>query len=173
MNMPDRSRVMPVAGILAPVCAVIAARVLFSAGPSVAPAAEPAVPTQLNLTPTPPASVALTTEQTAALRYVTQTPPAREVDSPMARPQEPEVEPVRPVQVEPDRPAYDPTQDLELSSVVGAGERAFASINGRIFRLGEQVLEEWTLTSVDVRNRTATLTHADGQVRVLHHNRND
>ena len=170
LHHPDLSRLLPVVCILAPVCAVVAARVCFTVGPAEAPAAVPAGQLLPSLTTaSTPGRTRLTDSQTAALAYLGSLQRGDELDSPMARPSAPAAGPISKDPGQPAMPSYDPTQDLALSSVMGTGPRAIASISGRIYRLGEEIIAGWTLTSVDVRNRTATLTNADGRVCVLQH----
>ncbi|MCC7389343.1 MAG: hypothetical protein IT431_11295 [Phycisphaerales bacterium] len=170
LQRPDAARLLPVAGILAPVCAVLAARVFFTVGPAEAPGAVPAGQALPSLTTAAaPGRTRLTDAQAAALAYLGSLTRGEEIDSPMARPSAPTAGPIT---ADPDLPAvpsYDPTQDLALSSVMGTGPRGIASISGRIYRLGEEIIAGWTLTAVDVRNRTATLTNTDGRVCVLRH----
>jgi len=47
----------------------------------------------------------------------------------------------------------DPDPIIEISSVMGAGERTFATINGRVCRTGDTVAPGWTLIRIDAPAR--------------------
>lgn len=171
---PGSGRFMPLVGILAPMAAVLAARVLSATGPAEAPAAEleptGAPAAMLQATPTAPS---LTHEQAAAVEYVAALAQQEITRSPMMRPApEPEIEPT-PETVRAAPPSEDPRDDLTLLSVVGKGDRAIASISGRIYRLGDEVVEGWRIQAIDVRERRVTLAHADGRECILEPERDD
>lgn len=174
ISTPGSGRFMPLVGILAPMAAVLAARVLSATGPAEAPAAEleptdtPAAMLQ-GMVATPP----LTDEQTAVVEYVAALAQQVITRSPMMRPApEPKVEPTTgTVRAAP--PPEDPSDDLTLLSVLGKGDRAIASISGRIYRLGDEVVEGWRIQAIDVRERRVTLAHADGRECILKPERDD
>jgi len=163
----EPGRLLSLAAILAPLGAVIVARALVGGGPAQAPAAELELPTLPTVgLVSAPATPSLTPEQVAAAEYLSSAQLSGH-GSPMAKPVAPKIEPVVEVRVTPPTPKVDPTDDLGLSSVMGKGQRAVALISGRIYRIGDEVREGWTLTAVDVQSRTATLTHGDGRTCVL------
>lgn len=55
------------------------------------------------------------------------------------------------------KPKEEPDPQLEISSVMGAGDRAFASINGRVYRLGDTVATGWILEAIDAPARRVTI----------------
>lgn len=168
ISKPGSGRFMPLVGILAPMAAVLAARVLSATGPAEAPAAvpEPASIPAAMLQATP-AAPPLTDAQTAAVEYVAALERQAITRSPMMRSApEPKVEPTtETVRAAP--PPEDPSDDLALLSVLGQGDRAIASISGRVYRLGDEVVEGWRIQAIDVRERRVTLAHADGRECIL------
>lgn len=166
----EPGRLIPLAGILTPIGAVVLVRLIFAAGPAEAPAAPatfPIIPAAeaAPATPTDPPTPA----QITAIDYLRGLTDGGAIHSPMARPSAPAEEPVTHAPPPPPPPNYDPSQDLSLSSVVGSAERGIASINGRIYRIGQEVVEGWVLTAVDARSRTAALTGPGGRTCVLEH----
>ncbi len=156
----DRSRFFPLAGIAAPVTAVMIARVMLSAGPSVAPAAglepydqlPPAVPTNAS---------APSEAQEAVIRFLATLPSDGELRSPMAKPILPErVE--HPPHEPPVAEREDPCEMLVLNSIVSKGNRALASIGNKIYRIGEEPLPGWIITRIDASGRVVVLRHSDG-----------
>ena len=174
LRSPGSGRYLPLAGILAPMAAVLAARVLSSTGPAEAPAAEPepaSTPAAV-LQPTV-AAPPLTDGQAAAVEYAAGLAGRAITRSPMVRPApeqttEPKTETLRAAP-----PPKDPVDDLTLLSVVGKGDRAIASISGRIYRLGDEVVDGWRIQAIDVRERRVTLAHADGRECILKPERDD
>lgn len=49
-----------------------------------------------------------------------------------------------------------------VSSVLGRGRGAMASINQRIFKIGDELDESWRVVSIDSVRRTVTVEHTDG-----------
>lgn len=167
-------RYLPLAGILAPMGAVIVARVFFAAGPAEAPAAQasaaPLPTVGLTAAVAPPV---LTDSQRAAIRYMDSLRDLGASRSPMARPEPPATTPPKLGTVAPAPPPDNPADDLTLNSLLGQGDRAVASISGRLYRVGGEVASGWRLTAVDVRARRVTLTHTDGRECTLERRADD
>ena len=158
------SRLLPIAGIVGPVSAVLIARAMLSIGPNEAPAAEVQDQHALGAAPiVVPARV--TDAQRAALAYFPQLPAAGNVRSPMMAP----IVDERPEPV-PERQAEkldDPSRMLVLNSVVGKGDRALASIDNRIYRVGEEPMPGWTILVINAADRTVLLRHSSGTEAIL------
>ncbi len=162
----DRSKLLPLAGIVVPVTAVLIARMMLSAGPRVAPAAGLDAYDQLP----PVVSVAATPisqTQQAAINYLASLPSDGKPRSPMTRPRVREIV-ERPLE-QPVEQVEDPTKRLVLNSIVGKGNRALASISNKIYCVGESPLPEWTITQIDTSGRVVVLRHTNGtEVRLAY-----
>lgn len=155
----DRSKLLPLAGIIVPVTAVMIARMMLSAGPRVAPAAGLDAYDQLPPVVSVAASPISQTQQ-AAIDYLASLPSGDEPRSPMVKPRVPErVERPREQPVE---QIEDPAKRLVLNSIVGKGNRALASISNNIYCVGESPLPEWEITRIDTSGRIVVLRHTNG-----------
>jgi len=56
-----------------------------------------------------------------------------------------------------------PTLGLKLTAVLGNADDQLASINGRIYHIGDSVRKGLKLTAIDQRNARVTLTDDDGK----------
>jgi hypothetical protein len=62
---------------------------------------------------------------------------------------------------EDDRPVALEVPDVEVTSLA-EGREKIAIINGKVIRIGEPVLEGWTLASIDVTSQSVLLRHTTG-----------
>ncbi|MDQ7013735.1 MAG: hypothetical protein Q9O74_07545 [Planctomycetota bacterium] len=155
----DSARLIPLAGIMAPVTAVLIARVMLSAGPSAAPAA--GLDAYDQLPPVAPVVTSPITEaQQTAIDYLASLPSGGDLRSPMAQPKVREALELPPEQLV--EQIEDPTTRLVLNSIVGKGNRALASISNNIYCVGESPLPEWTITQIDTSGRVVVLRHSNG-----------
>jgi hypothetical protein len=112
----------------------------------------------------------LTPEQLKAAEWVKQL-----MKTPLASPLNHPVEVVikKPVVVEPDQvlppppPRESPIQGLKLTAVMGNDDGQLASINGKIFRIGDDVRTGLRLTGIDARNSLITLETRSGEQFVI------
>lgn len=174
LDRPQPERLLPLAGILTPIAAIALARVLLSAGPAEAPAA---VPGMIDLSRTDAAiasgSASITDRQAAALEYLKTVERGPSLRSPMATPAPPPVQTDPGGLVTPLPQPEDPRESLTLTSVVGKGDRAIASISGRIYRVGDDLADGWQIATIDVAHRQVVLTNQDGRECVLSHHMKD
>lgn len=82
-----------------------------------------------------------------------------------ARPAEPDSLMSHPVDI----PAIpeSPIAHLVLNSVAGTGDRVMASINNRVYRVGQEPVPGWVVRSIDTKRRTVVLGHSSGAVGTL------
>lgn len=163
MKLPDvdSKQMVQVMGLVGPVVGLIAVRLLLGSGPADAPAAVNAegasqVETVVEI-PTPK----LSTQQQAALAWIESHPIEDELTSPMYRESvmaEPEIEPMVDAV-----PEIEPlANQCRLSSTAGKGNRRVASINGRLYRIGEEVADGWFIVDINVEKRTVMCRHSSG-----------
>lgn len=161
INELDRSRLLPLAGLIAPLGAVLLARILLSAGPSAAPAAGLDAYDQLPSV-VPVVASPLSDTQRAAMNYLASLPSGSNARSPMTKPSVQEhVE--RPPEEEPVERIEDPTNRLVLNSIMGKGSRALASISNKVYHVGERPLPDWEIAEIDASGRVVVLRHSSGQ----------
>ncbi|VAX42625.1 hypothetical protein MNBD_PLANCTO03-567 [hydrothermal vent metagenome] len=162
------SQVLPLAGMITPLAAVLVVRIMFGGGPAEAPAAmlesASALPADLA---TETQATPLTDEQQAAIDFLRIEVTPRPLRSPLARPAAPMVvdEPIVPEQFEP-KPD-DPSEHLVLTSIVGKGDRALASLSGKVYRIGDEVGPSWHLSEINTAERQITITSESGETRVM------
>lgn len=53
---------------------------------------------------------------------------------------------------------------FRLTGVIERGQKPLAAINGKVFRVGEEVAPGWTLISVHGGDRSVEIRHEDGRV---------
>ena len=175
LNAKTRSQLVLAVTLVAPVLTVQAARLLVMPGASLGAAAAATVGSRSGLPPiagqpTKP----LTAEQLRATTWLmSRTRPLR-VRSPMDRPDPKPVDPAPQAEV----PAPPPTiqahetaapSNLLLTGLIAGGARndALASINHKVYRVGDSVATNWALTEIDARNRLVIITGPDGrQIRL-------
>ncbi len=56
---------------------------------------------------------------------------------------------------------------ITLSSVMKSGGVAVAAIQGKLYRQGDRIAPEWTVTAIDDKTGSVTLQHNSGSQRVL------
>lgn len=50
-----------------------------------------------------------------------------------------------------------------VKTVMGAGDRVMASINGKVYRVGDQPIPGWTIRAMDAKSKRVDLAGPDGQ----------
>jgi hypothetical protein len=141
------------------------APVLINTGPAPAPALTPVA--------AQPAT-ALTPEQEKAAEWVAKLPTKYELKSPLNHPVDlpPPVAPTTP-QAEapkaepPPVPRINPILGLRLTAVLGNEDEQLASINGKIYKIGDVVRKGLKLSAIDQRNARIILTEDDGTTYVI------
>lgn len=120
--------------------------------------------------PVPTAAKPLSPEQHAAAEWVRQLPDTITLTSPLNHPTEVQ----KPVVVEvPDTPVHtplprtNPVGSLRLTGVMGTEGDQLAAVNGRIYRVGDEVRPGLKLTSIDARAQRITLTDREGETYEL------
>jgi hypothetical protein len=64
-------------------------------------------------------------------------------------------------------PEKAPPPEFTLTSVAGRGDRGFAMIDGTLRRVGEELVEGWTVREIDTAGRTVRVAGPEGIVLVL------
>ncbi len=149
-----------VAAAAAPIVAVQVARLLAGGGPGHAAAAVPQV--VVVATPATPAvaPIELTAEQTRALEWLTL---RREQQTTLRSPIDVHVPQVREAVAQPAVEDEAPLPKLRLGGVVSRGQDTVASINNRLFAVGDEPVQGWTIGAIDSQTRAVTLERFDGQ----------
>lgn len=118
----------------------------------------------------------LTAAQTKAAQWLASRTVALNLRSPMDMPDPVAPTPMpEPVVKVPEAPTPAPKDDdtphhLVLTSILGgAGEssRSLASINHRIYRVGDEVAPGWRLSAIDSKKREIVLSNSDGRSLTL------
>jgi hypothetical protein len=172
-----RRRLLPIAGLAAPVLALQVAQSLLAVGPSSAAGSSPRNYVPPSAVPVPPAAKApapLTPDQSRALEWLRAAGKGAAVRSPMeaAAPRTPEPvvertpEPI--VETPPTVAVKEPlpVPRVSLTTILNRPDDAggaIAAINSKIYRVGDQVAPGWTLTAIDRDQWTVTLTCEDGR----------
>lgn len=148
--------------VVLPACAVLAARALF---PTLAPSTAMAVEhnkqePEVDSGPKPIASTQNPAVAAEAARLLTQ--PIG--PSPLAD-KTPKTKPVV-IEAEPE-PVKAPPPEFTLTSVAGRGTRAFAMIDGKLRKVGDDLGEGWTVREIDTAGRTVRVAGPDEHVLVL------
>lgn len=163
MALDTRSKVRLgwIAAALAPVVAVQAVRLLTASGPQSAVAASPS-PMPAAAAPTVHAAspATITEEQRRALAWLA-TIEARPgmLRSPMCVTEPPAA--AAPTTIAPVEELPLPT--LRLGGVVSRGKDSVASINSRLFAVGDEPAEGWLIQSIDGAKRSVHLRRFDGK----------
>jgi hypothetical protein len=156
------------AALLAAPALVLGLRIAAGLGPERA-AARDARHAPPELHPAPASPRALTASEYAALAWLETV----DMNAPIACPiqtgqtivEAPLVEAAAPSVLgsppEPGLPA------LRLTSVLATRDGEFASINGRVLRIGDTVAPGWTLTAIDAPAGLVIITRYDGAIRRL------
>lgn len=171
-----RRRLIPVLALLLPALAVQGFRALSGSGLASASATPTATPADLPLAPSEE-SFKPTPEMLAAAKWVNDTVrpgTLAALASPMDHPPppDPSAPPPTKVATPTDAPtpaptktiARRPTGKLALSSIISGEGGVMAFINGKIFRVGDAVDAEWSITAIDPRGMVVSITGPDGQV---------
>lgn len=167
-----RRRLIPVLALLLPALAVQGFRALSGSGLASASATPTATPANLPLAPSEE-SFKPTPEMLAAAKWVQETVrpgTLAALVSPMDHPPPPDPSAPPPTKVAtptetpaPTRTvARRPTGKLALSSVISGEGGVMASINGKIYRIGDAVDTGWSITAIDPRGMVVTITGPEG-----------
>ena len=173
IDSKTKSKLVWLATLMAPVMAVQAARFVFGGSASPAPAAAAAVQPSV---PGPTAAEpekALTAEQLKAKNWLHSQSRTLHGRSPMDRADPTPVEVAMPSAgpstldaPPPQTPVVEgqPT-GLALTGMIAGGTegQSLASINHRVYRVGDTVVGSWKVLRVDTRKRMVTLTGPEGR----------
>lgn len=157
----------PSAWLLAPLVIAGAVRWLSSAAPEAA-VAEEAAPPMLVYEDAPPASAvadAVTEDRSqheAVLAWLAARGPAADSRSPMEQ-----FTPVSDVATPEAHQAQAPASILILGAVIGTGEHALASVNGRVYRVGDTLPDGQVIRQIDASRQFVELAAAGGRVTRL------
>jgi hypothetical protein len=157
-----RSVLMQIAAVSAP--SVLVVLNSFSPTPPPAPDANPSAVTVPVTAPAPKA----TPEQVRARQWADAQSVGRTLASPLehvvVQAAAPTPEPEQPVAAaDPEPvPGEDPLAGVKLSAVLGGRSGALAMINGRIFRVGDEVRPGCALKSIDARADRIEVSRRDG-----------
>jgi hypothetical protein len=165
------AKLLWLAALAAPVVVVQAVGMLAATGPQSANAAPvAATPAGLPMSAGGAAPV-LTPSQKAAVEWLAAHRGMPVTRSPLTPGRAPEPEPTPPPapRNEPIRDAKPPEVEpvIELSTILRSGLQSAAVINGKTFRLGQEVVAGWRFIGVDPRRSAIVLRHTDGRVRVI------
>lgn len=170
-------RAAPAVAMIAPVLAAAALRFLSDAGPATAPAAivalsestlDPAANSADAAAATGPGREPMNVSVSAAIRarqWLSNWTVPPDLTSPMLHPSPaPEEAPAPAPEIAPaptPPPAADPT--FTVTSILGAGQRAMASINGRVCRIGDEPAPGWRITAIDPVAKKVEIAAPDGR----------
>lgn len=166
MGSPNRTLLIDAATLAAPLALVLAARVFFAPAPSMA---GPAPASQQP--PAPPAAPAakqdLTTEQRKAADWLAANSVfkgiASPLDHPVAAPPTPAPEPTSVAQEPEPAPPENPLAGLKLTGILGTDSAGLAAINGRVYRVGDQVRRGLIVKSIDAKTGAVVFSQEGGQ----------
>jgi hypothetical protein len=164
-----KQRLWTAGALLAPVLISMAARGVLQAGPRESPAAVAvaAVVPELAAGAAEPVAKALTGDQVKAARWLAGVERARADRSPMLHAEAPAVPaasasaPAAVVVVDETLPK------VTLTAVLSREGREIALLNGRMHRVGDEVLPGWTVESIDSRGVSVTLKSREGRSMVV------
>lgn len=148
--------------IFGPLAVLVVVRAI-ALGPA-PPSAQAVVP----MNPQPASSplvAAPTAEQASALAWLAQWRPAPSIATPFFHPAPLEEEPDEPAEPEAPAPVAAQTPDpvFTVSTIVDAPGGALAVINGKIRRVGDEIVGGWTLAKIDARAKLVDLSSPDGR----------
>lgn len=176
ISSKNKAKALFFATMLAPVLLVQLVRAGLGSSPASAVAATDAG-AAASSAPAVPAKP-LSQAQQKALSWIAAQPNTSPLRSPMDRPDPqpvivheptpPPVEPLlAPIVTQPFvMPTFNITGIIGVVSSDGI-EQALASINHRVYRVGDEVVKGWIVFDIDSRNRTVTLHGPDGRVITL------
>lgn len=162
-----KSKLGWVAAAAGPIVAVQAARFMFGGGPVGASAAPPAAASQPTAIPAAavPQPGPLSEEQLRAIEWLSSRACSEAVSrSPMHRPDAP-----RPV-ARIDSPSAEKEVELpplRLGGIIRRSTGAVASINNRLFSVGDQPVRGWTVERIDHEERRVIFRCDDGRAAEL------
>lgn len=172
LSSRTKSKALFFATMLAPVLIVQLTRSVLDTSP-VATASASTQSTDLTR-PLPAANAKpLDEAQRKALAWIVTQPSTLPLRSPMDRPDPAPI--ILPQEVTSTQPepaptpaAEKPTPTFKLTGMIATvaldhTEKALASINHRIYRVGDEVISGWTVTLIDSRQRIVTLVGPDGR----------
>lgn len=176
MLKPSSRRLSEAAALLGPLALVV---VMRSDRPE--PIAPPpaAVLVSAALMAESGAPAPMSDDQRLALEWLA----ARDRDAAMVSPMDhPTPRPVRPVAVaepeavtpadEPEAGAeVSPLEGFKLTAIVGTSDGGLASINGRVYRIGDELAAGWRISEIDVQAQTVTATNEDGRSATIRQDR--
>jgi hypothetical protein len=116
---------------------------------------------------------ALNADQQKAAEWVAKLPAKYDLRSPLNHPADlpPPVaqapQPEAPKATPAPAPKVNPILGLKLTAVLGNENEQLASINGKIYKIGDTVRKGLKLTSIDQRNARIILTEDDGTIYVI------
>ncbi|MGE3106859.1 MAG: hypothetical protein AB7G11_04990 [Phycisphaerales bacterium] len=173
-DLSRSSRVPLLATILGPGLLVLAVR-LLAGGPASAPAG-------LSIAAGPgaalpgsggPGATSLTDRQSSALKWIAEhrlaTAPVTE--SPMQTPavlpdaKQSDSQPAKPRSAPAD--TADPLDQVKVSAIMGHDDTGLVSIDGKVFRLGDEIAPGWRLSHIDGRARRIIVSRQGEPDRVL------
>ncbi len=169
LSSRTKARVLFFATMLAPIVIVQGARVLLGGTPVSSASAANADP---GLAITPPPAAPLTDAQRRAITWIAGQPASLPLRSPMDRPDPPPIIVHLPITPAPEpaipQPTQPPAPTFILSAIIGSSssggsEQALASINHRIYRVGDEITRGWRIADIDSRSRTVTVLGPDQQ----------
>ncbi|MBL8744830.1 MAG: hypothetical protein JNK58_00585 [Phycisphaerae bacterium] len=153
-----RTSAAVVVALLAPILAFAVILFVSQAGPASAPASP--APTVAIAEPTS----TLTKEQARAASWLASWTRPDRIESPMLYPTR------RPQEAAPEAPAEAPAAEPAASipefvvkTVMGSGDRAMASINGKVYRVGDEPIPGWKIVSMDSKAKRVELSGPGGR----------
>ncbi len=171
INDPStRRRMIQIGALVTPVVVVQVARVMLGAGPAVAPAATDAGAQGMNspemIAALDDPSIQTTDAQQAARQWCASLDFDAMILSPLDHPDpvgdEGPVEPgVDPIDLGPES-----APRLVLTAVVAGSNGAVAFIEGRVFRVGDEVAPGWSVESIDARSRRVVIV-GEGDAEIV------
>jgi hypothetical protein len=149
-----RSSLVGAGSVAAPVGLFLLLKVTIGLGPASSPAGS--VGSDASPGPLAAASAAITPEQRRAMDWLKSFELSADLPSPLDHP----AAAVRPLPVEPE--AEDPLAGLRLTAVLATGGDAWASIGGKVYRVGDHIAAGYTLRSIDASAQRVELVGPDG-----------
>lgn len=162
-----KQRLWTAGALLAPVLISMAARAVLQSGPRESPAAVTvaAVVPEPMLTAEPVAK-ALTGDQVKAGRWLASVERARAERSPMLHAEAPAVPAAASAPV-PVLVVDETLPKMTLTAVLSREGQEIALLNGRMHRVGDEVLPGWTVESIDSRGVSVTMRSREGRSMVV------
>jgi len=156
----DSSKLLPLAALAAPVVIVQAARLFLGGGLAEAPASvvdDSGMPEQP--VATRPLDTLRDEERELAEWMEARRAGLAEVRSPLEHSEAPGSED----SPSPEAPSVAGLPAMRVTGIVGSGDRGFASINGEVRRVGDELAPGWRLHAVDAREQVIEVRSAAGK----------